>query len=632
MHITVSKTSVKHGPRRFGVNVEIQDEATRSNLWDFLSDSGVNCVRTFHPEQSMRKESPQPGGLGQFTNWDDFLNFRQNVCADPESGPIRWDSFRFNEAVPWMGIPNEFLAKYESIGIDAMVSIGTGPGDFEQSLLPDLEATSIPPCSEWNPEAAAVLYEYAFATIYHCAKHFQVRLFMTLNEPEWAPRFFHIPARFKDIPKVPLIREVQPGFQRTADGDAYRRSFGIQFGAMAHILRMAIDDVQQLLSVELMLSGPTSNQFFGVLSEYGGSFLDILDFHHYSDEVESHQVRIDEATELCSKQGNKSLAISEFNLRAGPTPFEKMMFVMPAALQQAQVLLTAIQAGTGKNPLDYLALYLFSGPSTHRSFKHLVYGDLNMLSWDGLDTALRSKGAAWYPRFTELQLRHCTPAYHIFKALARSLVTTTQKGVPLPVTDQIGPYQVMAAQTATDLFVNFVNPLDADALAALADHQIDSAAEVREVNQLCLQLPPAMGKRWVVVRRTASGMSDQLVGIFPVTDDSTCMIPDAAQSFTQARVTSLDPGKIQSIQLTEITQTPGNTTSLALFETTRLRAIDGQGNDLSDSFIEWTSSHPHLVSVSSTGLLQRLRADQTTVMISARVYQSSISASCSIGP
>ena len=87
------------------------------------------------------------------------------------------------------------------------------------------------------------------------------------------------------------------------------------------------------------------------------------------------------------------MAISEFNLRAGPVPFDRMLFVIDAALDQAAVVMTAISAGiyvdcsaqggavtrtnSHESSLDFLALYLFAGPSTHRSFKHLVYGDLN---------------------------------------------------------------------------------------------------------------------------------------------------------------------------------------------------------------------------------------------------------------
>ena len=71
----------------------------------------------------------------------------------------------------------------------------------------------------------------------------------------------------------------------------------------------------------------------------------------------------------------------------------------------------------------------------------------------------------------------------------------------------------------------------------------------------------------------------------------------------------------------ELTHTPGTSESLGLFQTIRLRAIDEAGRDVSDSLIEWQSSQPHVVAVSSTGLVQRLRDDTSAVEISARVFE-----------
>ena len=33
--------------------------------------------------------------------------------------------------------------------------------------------------------------------------------------------------------------------------------------------------------------------------------------------------------------------------------------------------------------MEYLAFYLFHFPSTHRNYKHLVYGDMNFFDWTG---------------------------------------------------------------------------------------------------------------------------------------------------------------------------------------------------------------------------------------------------------
>ncbi len=602
------------GPRMFGVNVEIQDHAERSNLWDFLADSGVNCVRTFHPEQSMRRAPATEGELGAFTSWSDFERFRSAVLQDPEQGPIRWDAYRFSEQIPWMGVPEDFLRKYQDIGIEALVSIGIGPGDFPQSLVPDLMAHQPPQLQNCHPEAAAVLYEYAFAVTYFCAKHHGVRMFMTVNEPEWAPKFFHIAEELKHLKRLPIIRESDHG-RSSPEGDAYRRCFGIQFAVMAELIRMALDDVQALLGLEdrLILSGPTSNQFFAVLSNYAAPWLDVLDFHHYSDHAESHQQRIDQAHAVAKAYPGKRLAISEFNLKAGPTPVEKMMFVLPAALAQCDVVMTAIEAGSDETPLDYLALYLFAGPSTHRSFKHLVYGDLNLLSWDGKDSALRSKGPEWYPTFEELQLRHCTPAYHVVKALARAVQSSGKEGCDRLACSlaEEEKLRVLATRCGQTWYITLLDRRYEDAFATQADHQVDAPtpAQAEEPEQgPLLVFPESCVGMWAVVRRTAMGEHDEIRQVTRLTTPD-LQLEEAPQSVTQVMLIPHDLDHVNSLRLQEERSVEGSS-SLRLYETLRLRAIaglEGEEIDLSDQAIHWESSAPYSVTVGPTGLVQRLR-------------------------
>lgn len=635
--IEVINHVIGRGPRVFGVNVEVQDHAKHSNLWDFLADCGVSCVRTFHPEKSMRRHAAVPGELGEFASWADFEAFRSSVCTNPESGPICWETYLFDEHVPWMGVPSEFLAKYQEVGIEALVSIGIRPGCFERSLVPDLSAETIPALEELDPEAAAVLYEYAFAVCFRCAKDFGVRTFMTVNEPEWAPRFFHMVDELASLKRLPIIRESDHG-QTTAKGEAYRRCFGIQFAAMAKILRLAIDDVQDLLGVDLVLSGPTSNQFFSALAEYGAPYLDVLDFHHYSDHAGSHQARIDQARRVAQEYPEKGIAISEFNLKAGPTPYEKMLFVLPAALAQCDVLMTAIQAGTDGNPLDFLALYLFAGPSTHRSFKHLVYGDLNLLSWDGNDSALRSKGPEWYPVFEELQLRHTTPAYHIVKMLARAVTGQVCDGCEILSTneDVHDRLRVLATRSGEELFVTVLDRKFEDVFADLADHQVDAAVDDSgaQAGGLELMLPDECVGKWAIVRRTSVGAHDEIVDVLALTTPSVKLEP-CAQSVTQVRVLPHELSEITSLEIREEEGTPGSLADLSLHQTTRLRAaavIDGENIDLSDISVRWESSAPHSVSVGPTGLVQRQRIGADPVIITATALPSRLRIELPIAP
>ena len=98
------KETHRRGPRRFGVNVEIQDHAGESNLWDFLADSGYTCVRTTHPEQSLRRHPAQPGdwqAFGPIEDWSDFQKLRRLVCDNPaaDNGPIHWQAYRLSQAI-----------------------------------------------------------------------------------------------------------------------------------------------------------------------------------------------------------------------------------------------------------------------------------------------------------------------------------------------------------------------------------------------------------------------------------------------------------------------------------------------------------------------------------------------------
>ena len=53
------------GPRLFGVNVEVQDHAATSNMWDFLADCRFNCVRRRTPSNryGVNPHSPEHGML-----------------------------------------------------------------------------------------------------------------------------------------------------------------------------------------------------------------------------------------------------------------------------------------------------------------------------------------------------------------------------------------------------------------------------------------------------------------------------------------------------------------------------------------------------------------------------------------
>ena len=46
--------AVSQTPKYLGVCLEVADNAERSNLWDWLADSGAKMVRVVHPDKEMR--------------------------------------------------------------------------------------------------------------------------------------------------------------------------------------------------------------------------------------------------------------------------------------------------------------------------------------------------------------------------------------------------------------------------------------------------------------------------------------------------------------------------------------------------------------------------------------------------
>jgi hypothetical protein len=70
---------------------------------------------------------------------------------------------------------------------------------------------------------------------------------------------------------------------------------------------------------------------------------------------------------------------------------------------------------------EFALLYQFQFPAVQRSFKSLVYGDMNLIDWTGQDIPPRSMDKSMHPTFEDLQLRFPTPAYDIFKMFTRAV-------------------------------------------------------------------------------------------------------------------------------------------------------------------------------------------------------------------
>ncbi|MFP4053418.1 MAG: hypothetical protein ACLFV7_06095 [Phycisphaerae bacterium] len=166
-------------PRHFGVNVEIQQHAGRSNLWDWLAHSNATAAREFHPDRPLRKPLTSQEYFAHIRSREDFDLWRKALLGDPD-GKVRWHEYLFDSEVPWIGVPDEIARKLGEIGVEPLYALGYGTKDYPRPLIkadpyPDAEI-------DWA--AAASAYEYYFAVMYHFAGQFGGRYFLMMNEPE----------------------------------------------------------------------------------------------------------------------------------------------------------------------------------------------------------------------------------------------------------------------------------------------------------------------------------------------------------------------------------------------------------------------------------------------------------------
>jgi len=418
--ILVGPEPVARTPRRFGLNLEVQDHHERTNLWDWLADSGAEVAREFHPESRHWREPTVAQAWQTIHDKSAFDIWRSTVLAAPQDG-IQWRLYRFDDAIPWMGVPNGFIPKVTALGIEPLYSLGYGTAFFPRPLVKDLAATGAPADDGIDWGAAASAYDFFFAVIYHCASRFGARCFTMVNEPENQWDWFHKPAEFQA-----LTGDWWSRLSRGPD-DLGLRWFHIlacQYGVLARLARLALEDVRSLLkdlpsAAGFQLSGPT-NVVWEPLWEQAAAHLDVCDFHHYHTEAHTYHSAYRAVALRTAGQGKK-IGISEFNRLSGGIAIDRALWSHDNALDLADCLLTVLELARPDEPgCEFACFYLLNHPSTHRSYKHLLYGDTNLVDWSGRDTPLRDRGPEWYPTFAEQQVRHATPAYHVFRMLARA--------------------------------------------------------------------------------------------------------------------------------------------------------------------------------------------------------------------
>lgn len=605
-------------PRLAGVNAELQEYADRSNFWDWLADSGFQAVRQFHPELNLRRRKARAGAWGEVRTEADYAARRAFCRAEPAAAFDPAD-YAFTDNIPWLGVPDEVVAKTCAAGLRPIVSVGAYPRMFERCILPQMRLTSTEAKRElldW--EAGVCLHEYAFALIWHYAKEYGVRDFTTINEPEnqlmcW---FITEDLRWVEQPAADnwakLFRDDR---QPTGAGRKLLGLIADQYAATARIVRDALEDVQTILRateddrIRLRLHGPT-NVVWKEFWTKASTFLDSLDLHHYNPDPASMR----QVFTLASHKAHalsKPLSCTEFNRRSGGTDLVDFAFNWRSAFETVQLYLQALQIGTfGPADCDLACLYLFSFPSTHRNYKHLVYGDMNLLDWTGRDQKPWNLPVACYPTFEEQQLRFATPAYHMIRMINRALRRDSECA-PAPVWLQYGLNNPTSAGPDDLYFFLKIHVLrNGDAVFIFILNDSDQTAERVLLDTSSLDITP----QTFVIRLSDKNHADQLHAYGSTGNEPLLIGKVPPQSLLTIRLGPDLLANMHRLRLVEETFTPGNllhTGTLQLWQTTRLAAIgediSGHTHRLPDDLLQWHSSCPQALSVGSGGLVQRIR-------------------------
>lgn len=432
-------------PALLGVNMEIQEHADEANLWDWLADSGAGVARELTPQAFLRPEGYVDPRWERIVDRPAFDHWRRRVRNDPQT-EIPPESIRMDEPVPWLGTPARFLAKLRETGVEPVISVDYNPRSYHLPLVKDPDTADPQQDDDLNWPACAAAYAYAVALLYRTVRDFGVRYAACLNEPENRFDWFELPADLREALGDHPWFTVSKGSDRSI-AERYLTVVARQSAVLTRLIRTAAEDVSAVLGVDRpRILGPV-NVAWKHFWDFAAPWLDSLDVHHYSPDplsfdrlyaavrntvtrhnrtagrdprsgvhadTEAGTARADSAAPA------RSFSLSEFNRFSGGTDILHSPLNPDTGVEVADLLFTVCALGRRETPCDVAAFYLFNAPSTHRNHKHLLYGDLNVLDWSGSDRALWNRSGSWYPSAAQLQVRHPTLAYVVFRMLARA--------------------------------------------------------------------------------------------------------------------------------------------------------------------------------------------------------------------
>jgi hypothetical protein len=609
---------VAQTPKHLGVNMEIGYHHDQVNLWDWLVYSGASLVRL--SDVDFRKSTVPIDRFKQIRNKEDFEAWRKQLLSDPLKN-IPWQYYSFEEFVPWVGYTNGILGKMQKAKVGALAPIAYLPSRYPVSPLKSLTEQVPVPDNLINWDAAASAYEYSLAQIYHMTSRFGVTQYMMMNEPE--------------------------SEDKTA----------MQCGVIAQMIRLALEDmrvklVDRQLATALSLGGPGHDIGSETWFKYIHPYVDIIDMHIYN--PDSHPfARKYARLEMNAVQKNKKTAISEFNRIPGPTQPDQNLFSIRASLELADIIMTLLScARPNALGFEYAMLYQFSFPSTHRSHKSLLYGDMNLMDWIGTDRVTYRMASELQNISKEsMQMRHPTPAFHMFRMLNRCTPGSREKAQA---------YEVLATgETDRGSRPGYNAALDQSTFSRLEPKKYFAVGgETDELKTLAIrgggrlyftflnQGPVAASRVAIdlnllseeyataVVRETSQLKRDEPIDQIAL-NGKKIIIDVPAESMVQIIFLKEDLSKVTEIKLEEKTETPGTLADLKLLETTRIQAmgkLDNRWIDLTDLNIVWNTSSPELVKTYQGGLVQRLQSTSREVVLIAIPLAGPESVSSIIAP
>jgi len=638
LNIIVGKKVVAQTPRRFGVNVEVQDHYDRCNLWDWLVDSGSTVLRECHPWAYFRCTPMDPQMVAGIKNKADFDQWRKELARHPET--LSWDRYMFNESLKWLGVPDGIIGKVKAGQMEPIISMDYYPRMFPHALIRYMDSDDLAPLADsygemmdpsplvpgvWermpaddeiNWQAAAAAYEYYFACMHHFTGMHQVRYFNLHNEPEFYYRYFYFPPEL--MPDPPKFYQKYGAYNTPS----YLVPMVMQMAVLSRIARWACDDVKAGLKTPEQASNLTlSSPAWGGSSVYYWSlarpYVDISDYHAYTTDCQAFESRHVGETLMVGQTSGKKISCTEYGRKGGPVRVSDLLFDIAPALEAAGLLMTALEfTKPGDPPCEFVTFYHFQFPATHRNYKNLVYGDMNTLDWTGQDKPLNGRGDKRYPTFEELQLRYPTSAYHMFRMLARCAPAHDAVVESHPVLEKgsldtrYPNVKVQVIDAGRDLVVNLLNPTQ----QKVPDMELDLSVFADRI-------------RFAVVREASITKFDEVVTQMTVVGGR-LRVALSAQSLTQVILTPLALDQMTGLRLEEKTLTPGNSKDgLAQFQTTRFEAwgsIEGHEVDVSQLNIVWSSSDVEVLPVYQGGLAVCLKPWPGVVTVHAMTFDKSM--------